>query len=47
MIPVRADDTRPFRRYLLLDRFLVDQAAPLESPRTCQPGPGQLTITDT
>ena len=34
-------------RYLLLDRFLTDASAPLSSPRTCEPGPGQITFTDT
>lgn len=33
-------------RYLLRDQFTSDVAAPLVSPRTCEPGPGQLTITD-
>lgn len=33
--------------YLLLDRFTIDQAAPLTTPRTCVPGPGTLAITDT
>lgn len=30
--------------YLLLDRFTTDAAAPLTTPRTCEPGPGTLTI---
>lgn len=34
-------------RYLLLDRFLTDDPAPIASPRTCQPGPGTLTVVDT
>ncbi len=34
-------------RYLLRDMFLGDAAAPLTSPRTCEPGPGLLTIVDT
>lgn len=29
-------------QYLLLDRFTTDAAAPLTSPRTCEPGPGQM-----
>jgi hypothetical protein len=33
--------------YRLLDRFIVDRAAPLSSPRTGEPGPGTWTITDT
>lgn len=33
--------------YTLLDEFTTDQAAPLTSPRTCEPGPGTLTIVDT
>lgn len=33
--------------YLLLDRFTTNASAPLTSPRTCEPGPGTLTITDT
>lgn len=32
--------------YLLLDRFTTNQAAPLTTPRTCQPGPGSWTIVD-
>lgn len=32
--------------WLLRDDFLTDEAAPLASPRTCEPGPGTLTITD-
>lgn len=32
--------------YLLLDRFTTDRAAPLPSPRSCEPGPGTLTISD-
>ena len=35
------------RGYLLRDEFTTDAAAPLASPRTCEPGPGTLTITDT
>ncbi len=33
--------------YLLRDEFTTDAAAQLTSPRTCEPGPGTLTITDT
>lgn len=33
--------------WLLLDRFTTNAAAPLASPRTCEPGPGTLTLTDT
>ena len=33
--------------YILLDRFTTDAAAPLTTPRTCEPGPGTLTIVDT
>jgi hypothetical protein len=32
--------------YLLKDLFTTAQAAPVTSPRTCEPGPGTLTITD-
>lgn len=32
---------------LLLDEFTTDQAAPLPSTRTCQPGPGTLAVVDT
>lgn len=32
--------------YLLRDEFTTDAAAPLASPRTCEPGPGALTIVD-
>lgn len=31
---------------LLLDQFTTDESAPLTSPRTCEPGPGTLAITD-
>lgn len=34
-------------RIKLLDKFTTAQAAPLTSPRTCEPGPGTLTIVDT
>lgn len=33
--------------YLLRDEFITDAAAPLVSPRTCEPGPGTDTYTDT
>lgn len=33
--------------YLLRDEFTTTEGAPLTSPRTCEPGPGTLTITDT
>lgn len=33
--------------YLLRDEFTTPESAPLASPRTCEPGPGQLTIVDT
>lgn len=33
--------------YLLRDEFMTDAAAPLTSPRTCEPGPGTLTLTQT
>jgi lysophospholipase L1-like esterase len=33
--------------WLLLDRFTTAQAAPLTSPRNCEPGPGVFTIIDT
>lgn len=36
----------PFR-YLVDDKFVSIDAAPLTSPRTCEPGPGQLVIIDT
>jgi hypothetical protein len=32
--------------YLLRDEFLTDEAAPLASPRTAEPGPGTLIIND-
>ena len=31
--------------YLLRDEFTTDEAAPIASPRTCEPGPGTLTAT--
>ena len=33
--------------YLLRDEFATDEGAPLASPRTCEPGPGAVAITDT
>src|SRR5690554_5370131 len=30
--------------WLLRDEFLTDEAAPLASPRTAEPGPGTLTL---
>lgn len=35
------------KRYALNDTFTTAEAAPLASPRTCEPGPGTLTFTDT
>lgn len=32
--------------FLLRDEFTTDQSAPITSPRTCEPGPGTLTVTD-
>jgi hypothetical protein len=32
---------------LLYDTFTTDDAAPITSPRTCEPGPGLLAVTDT
>lgn len=37
---------RENERYLLLDRFLTDQAAPLGATRVCEPGPGSLSVVD-
>lgn len=33
--------------YLLRDEFTTPESAPLTSPRTCEPGPGNLDIQDT
>jgi hypothetical protein len=33
--------------YLLQDDFTTTESAPLTSPRTCEPGPGTLVLTDT
>lgn len=33
--------------YLLRDEFTTTEAAPLASPRTCEPGPGTLTLVQT
>jgi hypothetical protein len=33
--------------YTLNDLFTTNDAAPLTSPRTCEPGPGTITFTDT
>src|SRR5690348_15144558 len=33
--------------YLLRDDLITPASAPLTSPRTCEPGPGTLTILDT
>lgn len=32
--------------YFLRDFFTTDQAAPITTPRTCEPGPGSLTAAD-
>lgn len=32
--------------YLLRDEFTTTEAAPMVTPRNCEPGPGQLTLTD-
>lgn len=34
-------------KYLFLDRFTTDKAAPLGATRACEPGPGTWTVTDT
>jgi hypothetical protein len=33
--------------YILRDNFATAESAPLATPRTCEPGPGALVITDT
>lgn len=33
--------------YLIRDQFATDAAAPLTTPRTCEPGPGTLTLVQT
>src|SRR3990172_1150048 len=33
--------------WLLRDEFTLAAGAPLASPRTCEPGPGQLTLVQT
>jgi hypothetical protein len=33
--------------WLLRDEFTTDDAAPITSPRTCEPGPGLLVVVDT
>ena len=33
--------------FLLRDEFTTAQSAPLTSPRTCEPGPGTITVIDT
>jgi len=33
--------------FLLRDEFVTDEAAPIASPRTCEPGPGTCVVTDT
>lgn len=33
--------------YSFLDRFITPDDAPVTSPRTCEPGPGTITFTDT
>jgi hypothetical protein len=37
----------PTLAYLVSDEFTSDEAAPLTSPRTAEPGPGTMTIVDT
>lgn len=39
--------TITFMAFLLRDEFTTTEAAPMVSPRTCEPGPGTLTLTDT
>lgn len=36
----------PGYSYHLLDRFNTAESAPIASPRTCEPGPGTLTMVD-
>lgn len=36
-----------YSQKILYDAFLTDEAAPLASPRTAEPGPGQLTLVQT
>lgn len=38
---------RRAQSYLLRDVFTTAEAAPIASPRTCEPGPGTLTLTNT
>lgn len=45
MCPVRAVSRAI--SWLLRDDFLTTASAPLSSPRTCEPGPGGLTLTQT
>jgi hypothetical protein len=40
-------DGTPAAEFVLLDRFVTPESAPLATPRTCEPGPGTLTILDT
>lgn len=35
-----------YTAYVLKDEFTTTEAAPIASPRTCEPGPGTLTKTD-
>lgn len=37
----------PWTGYWLQDEFTTPDAAPITSPRTAEPGPGTLTVTDT
>ena len=49
---IRRIDALEFARkggveFLLRDEFTTPDAAPITSPRTCEPGPGTLTFVDT
>lgn len=47
MLPEVLRDQLGRKLYRFLDRFTTDQAAPLPSPRTCEPGPGSFTVVQT
>jgi len=47
LLPMSDGGAAPASLFDLRDLFTTAHAAPLVSPRTCEPGPGTLTLTDT
>jgi len=47
MLPVLLHSKGKVVSYLLKDDFITTEGAPMASPRTCEPGPGALTLVQT